>query len=81
MILRSLNRIIFFIVCGWAVAELIFCATFLYQPNRYMQTNSTSNGNFLFVMCKHSCDGFYKYALIGRMITLALLLMGNVLVS
>lgn len=79
MVSRSLNRIVIFIVSGWAIVELIFCAIFLYQPE--WCGLSPPKGDFLEVLCDHKCNEFYKTALFGRMITLALLLLGNILVS
>lgn len=74
------RRAIFYIVCAWALLEIALCMVYYYAASE------DHANNFLFELCETShnneqmCGGFIKKALIGRIITAALLLLGNLMV-
>lgn len=74
-VIKFYNKIAFCIVCGWAIFEILLCAIVLFSPRK----NYTSN--FLYQLCEEKdCDNFITKALIGRIITSAVMLVGSVLV-
>lgn len=74
--MKFYNKIAFWIVSVWAIVEAVLCILVLCT---YKHSHTD---NFLFELCgkKDGCGQFIKKALIGRLITLTLLILGNLMV-
>lgn len=76
-IMRFYNKIAFWIVSVWAVIEITLCIVFLYM---YEEKNSHTY-NFMYKLCNtDTCNNFILKAIIGRIITIILLFVGNLMV-
>lgn len=74
------KKLVLFIVCAWAVLEIALCTVYYYAGSE------DHVDNFLYKLCEKPqnnepmCGGFMKQALLGRIITAALLLLGSLTV-
>lgn len=75
--MKFYNKIAFWIVSVWSIVEAVLCILVLCTYN----SKNSHTDNFLFEICeKDGCGQFIRKALIGRLITLTLLFLGNLMV-
>ncbi|XP_055301717.1 uncharacterized protein LOC129568166 [Sitodiplosis mosellana] len=74
--MKFYNKIAFWIVCVWTIIEVVLCIVVLCS----YKENKSHAENFLNGLCEtEKCGHFIRNALIGRIITSVLLLVGNLL--
>lgn len=73
--MKFYNKVACYIVCGWAIFEILLC-TIVLLSDREDHTN-----NFLYEFCgEKKCEHFIKKALICRIISSIILLLGTLMV-